>query len=161
MPDVDWKKIKAEYIRGVSYRLLSEKYGVSPSTMQKRGMNEKWGDLRKKARKKTDEKIVESVSGQEAKRVERFKRISDKLLTKIEEGIDSGDLIQTSRAMHDLTDSLKTLREINDIKSDIDIREQEARIEKLRKDASKDVDTDSGNFGVFILPPIEERKEDE
>lgn len=47
---VDFKKIKAEYIRSkVSYRKLAEKYGVSPSTLYRRMKAEKWADLRKQS----------------------------------------------------------------------------------------------------------------
>ena len=45
-----WKRIKAEYAAGgISLRELSDKYGVSFSTIQKRSMEEKWGNLRKKS----------------------------------------------------------------------------------------------------------------
>ena len=39
----DWLKIKSEYVSGnVSYRELSEKYGVSQSVIRKRAAAEKW-----------------------------------------------------------------------------------------------------------------------
>ena len=75
----DFKKIKAEYIRGVSYRRLADKYGVSFSTIQKVGAREKWTDLRKLSSRKADERIALSVASQEAKRVSGIETVADML----------------------------------------------------------------------------------
>lgn len=140
----DWRKIKAEYIRGVSYRRLADKYGVSFSSIQKRGAKEKWTDLRKMSSRKSDEKIVESVASQEARRVDGIQTVADMLLEKIKEGVADGSLIIDSQSIRQITASIKDLREIKGYKSDLDMQEQLARIEKLRKDAqteeeSKDI----------------------
>lgn len=140
----DWRKIKAEYIRGVSYRRLADKYGVSFSSIQKRGAKEKWTDLRKISSRKSDEKIVESVASQEARRVDGIQTVADMLLEKIKEGVADGSLIIDSQSIRQITASIKDLREIKGYKSELDMQEQLARIEKLRKDAqteeeSKDI----------------------
>ena len=140
----DWKKIKAEYIRGVSYRRLADKYGVSFSSIQKRGAKEKWTDLRKISSRKSDEKIVESVASQEARRVDGIQTVADMLLEKIKEGVADGSLIIDSQSIRHITASIKDLREIKGCKSELDMQEQLARIEKLRKEAqteeeSKDI----------------------
>ena len=140
----DWKKIKAEYIRGVSYRRLADKYGVSFSSIQKRGAKEKWTDLRKMSSRKSDEKIVESVASQEARRVDGIQTVADMLLEKIKEGVADGSLIIDSQSIRQITASIKDLREIKGYKSELDMQEQLARIEKLHKDAqteeeSKDI----------------------
>lgn len=140
----DWKKIKAEYIRGVSYRRLADKYGVSFSSIQKRGAKEKWTDLRKMSSRKSDEKIVESVASQEANRVNGIQTVADMLLEKIKEGVEDGSLITDSQSIRQITASIKDLREIKGYKSELDMQEQLARIEKLRKEVqteeeSKDI----------------------
>jgi len=140
----DWRKIKAEYIRGVSYRRLADKYGVSFSSIQKRGAKEKWTDLRKMSSRKSDEKIVESVASQEARRVDGIQTVADMLLEKIKEGVADGSLIIDSQSIRQITASIKDLREIKGYKSELDMQEQLARIEKLRKEAqteeeSKDI----------------------
>lgn len=140
----DWRKIKAEYIRGVSYRRLADKYGVSFSSIQKRGAKEKWTDLRKISSRRSDEKIVESVASQEARRVDGIQTVADMLLEKIKEGVADGSLIIDSQSIRQITASIKDLREIKGYKSELDMQEQLARIEKLRKDAqteeeSKDI----------------------
>ena len=134
----DFKKIKAEYIRGVSYRKLADKYGVSFSTIQKVGAKEKWTDLRKKSSRKADEKIVESVASREAKRVDGIQTVADMLLEKIKEGVANGTLIVDSQSIRQITASIKDLRDIKGYKSELDMQEQMARIEKLRKDVEED-----------------------
>ena len=134
----DFKKIKAEYIRGVSYRKLADKYGVSFSTIQKVGAKEKWTDLRKKTSRKADEKIVESVASREAKRVDGIQTVADMLLEKIKEGVADGTLIVDSQSIRQITASIKDLRDIKGYKSELDMQEQMARIEKLRKDVEED-----------------------
>lgn len=134
----DWKKIKAEYIRGVSYRRLADKYGVSFSTIQKVGAKEKWTDLRKLSSRKADEKIALSVASQEAERVSGIETVADMLLQKIMEGVKDGTLIVDTQSIRHITSSLKDLRDIKGYKSELDMQEQLARIEKLRKDVEED-----------------------
>ena len=145
----NWKKIKAEYIRGgVSYRKLAEKYGVSFSTLRKVASKEKWTDLRNKAGAKMDSKIVESIASQEAKRVDRVNSIADKLLTRIEECVDDGSIFAVSKGLKDITSALKEIRDIKGMKSELDMQEQMARIEKLRKEAM--ADQESNDIKVVI-----------
>ena len=140
---MDWKRIKAEYIAGgTSLRKLAEKYGVSFSTIQKRSMEEKWGDLRKKNRRKVEEKIIDSVSSKEAKKAADIVDVADKLLEKIYEMLDIDPKVPyNTQNIKNLTSALKDLKEIKGFKSEADMREQEARIAKLRKEAEAD---DSG-----------------
>ena len=151
----NWKKIKAEYIRGgVSYRKLAEKYGVSFSTLRKVASKEKWTDLRNKAGAKMDSKIVESIASQEAKRVDRVNSIADKLLTRIEECVDDGSIFAVSKGLKDITSALKEIRDIKGMKSELDMQEQMARIEKLRKEAM--ADQESNDIKVVICSEAEE-----
>lgn len=60
---VDWNKLKAEYIAGgTSYRKLAEKYGVSRRTVECRGKEENWCELKRQNCEKTVAKIVEAVA---------------------------------------------------------------------------------------------------
>lgn len=131
---MDWKKIKSEYIAGgTSYRKLCEKYGVSFSTLRGHADREKWTDLKAQARQKADTKIVEIVGGQAASRSAKILDVADKLLDKISNALD--DIVIDSQSIKHITSALKDLKEIKGIKTDIDLREQEARIAKLQKDA--------------------------
>ena len=139
----DWKKIKAEYIRGgISYRQLAEKYGVSSNAIFRKGKQENWTDLKKQSQRKADAKLVESVAEKDAKRVDKIVDIADVLLDKIYDAIQNDDLFSyalTSKAgLKGLTGALKDIRDIKGIKTDLDLQEQMARIEKLRKEAQEE-----------------------
>lgn len=154
----DWRKIKAEYIRGgVSYRKLAKKHGVSLSSITRRSSKEKWADLRKQSEVKTNTKIVESVASQEAKRVDGIQTVADILLQKIREGVENGSLIVDSQSIRQITASIKDLRDIKGMKSELDMQEQMARIDKLRKEASNE--QESKDIRVIIGGDIEEYAE--
>lgn len=136
----DWKAIKAEYIRGgTSYRKLCEKHGVSFSTLRGYAEREKWTDLKAQAQQKADTKIVEIVGGQQASRSAKILDVADKLLDKISGTIDAMEVIDSQSLKH-FTSALKDLKDIKGIKSDIDLKEQEARIAKLQKEALPEED---------------------
>jgi transposase-like protein len=136
---VDWKRIKAEYIAGgTSYRKLAEKYGVSFSTLRKVAAKEQWTELRNKTRTKTDTKISETVSDIEADKAVNIIDVADTLLGKIEE---IAAMVSDPDSIKKLTSAIKDLKDIKGIKSDADMREQEARIDKLRKEAEREDNT--------------------
>lgn len=136
----DWKRIKAEYVAGgTSYRKLAEKYDVSLTTLQRIAKKENWIGLRQQAETKTETKIVDSVSEKNANRASKIISVADKLLDKISEIID--DVVTDTQSIKHLTSALKDLKEIKGFKSDADMREQEARIAKLEKEATATEDT--------------------
>lgn len=133
----NWKKIKAEYIRGgISQQSLADKYGVSISTLTKHAMAEKWKDLRKEIGKKTDEKITEVISSQEAAKEYTIQGIADDLLKHIAENINL--LATNATSCKDITVAIKNLRDIKGDKTERDIREQEAKIKLLERQANAD-----------------------
>lgn len=133
---VDWKKIKAEYIAGgTSYRKLAEKYNVSFSTLRKVAAKEQWTELRNKTRAKMDTKISETISDKEAERAINIVYVADKLLEKISTLAES---VYDADSLKKLTSAIKDLKDIKGIKTDADMREQEARIAKLQKEAEAD-----------------------
>lgn len=135
----DWKKIKAEYVQGgTSYRKLAEKYGVSLSSIYRRTKVEKWADLRRQSEEKANTKIVESVASRKARSADQFDIIADKLLKMIGDGLEDGSITLIGKSLRDVTGALKDLREIKGLKSELDLQEQIARIEKLRKDTAPD-----------------------
>ena len=144
----DWKRIKAEYIAGgTSYRKLAEKYGVSRSKLQAKATSEKWVDLKSQTQAKTESKIVESISDQEAKKAVDIIDVADRLLEKATELME--DMVFDTQSFKQLTSALKDLKEIKGYKSAKDLEEQEARIMKLRKDAEREDDTTDGIEVVF------------
>jgi uncharacterized protein YjcR len=155
---VDWKRIKAEYIAGgTSYRKLAEKYGVSFNTLKTRAREEQWYELRQQKDHKTTTKIVESLSDKDAEKAIDIIDVADKLLSKISAFVEAIplDLMASSQSMKHLTSALKDIKDIKGIKSEADIREQEARIAKLRKEAEREDDTSNEIEIVFNAGPGE------
>lgn len=145
---MDWNKIKAEYIAGgTSYRKLAEKYGISRSKLQARATKEKWVDLQSQTQAKTESKIVDSISDQESKKATNIIDVADKLLEKIYEMLDAD--VTNAQSIKSLTSALKDLKEVKGFKSEADIREQEARIAKLQKEAEAD-DKEDNEIKVVI-----------
>lgn len=147
---MDWDKVKSEYIAGgTSYRKLAEKYGVSFSSVRWHADNEKWTDLKAKAQQKADTKIVEKIGGQKASRSAKLSTVADKLLDKIQDLLETMPVLDTQSVKH-LTSALKDLKEVKGIKSDIDLREQEARINKLQREADRDQDDNNKVISITI-----------
>ena len=131
---MDWNTIKAEYIAGgTSYRKLAEKYNVSFAILRREAEKGKWTKLKTQAKQKADTKIVNSVANDIANKSIKINDVADKLLDKISDLLDSFEL--DTQSIKHLTSSLKDIKDIKGLKSDIDLREQEARIDKLRRDA--------------------------
>ena len=98
-------------------------------------MREKWTDLRQKACDKTDTVLAKSIGERNAKRSAKIDDLADRLLDKIGEVMDS--IIIEGKDIKSIASALKDIKEIKGIKSDIDLREQEARIAKLQKEAEE------------------------
>jgi hypothetical protein len=139
---VEWNKVKTEYIAGgTSYRKLAAKYGVSRSKLQAKATKEKWAELKSQAKAKTESKIVESVSDRAADQAVSIIDVADKLLSKICELLDAD--VYNTQNIKNLTSALKDLKEIKGFKSEADMREQEARIAKLQREAEKEDNTET------------------
>lgn len=136
---VDWKKVKTEYItdESSSYRKLAKKYNISLGSLCDRAKREKWADAKKQRYDETVTKYVEAVEDKKIDRLKRIQDISDRLLDKIEKSIEEINLLD-KQGLKWLTGAIKDIKEIQGIKSEIDIREQEARIENLRKQAKQE-----------------------
>ena len=135
---MDWNKIKAEYIAGgTSYRKLAKKYKVSHTTLTKVAGREGWVEARHQADIKKTSKMVNDVSTKNAKIDDTYFRCVDKLMKKAEELIDNAEVWQPTM-LKDMATTMKYLKECKGVKSEADIREQEARIAKLQKEAMQE-----------------------
>lgn len=153
---MDWSKLKAEYIAGgTSYRKLAKKYGVSFNTIQGVAKQEKWVELRNQVKDKSTTKMVESIAQDITKNAVKINNVADKLLDKISRMLDEYDELDSQSIKH-FTSALKDIKDVKGIKSDIDMREQEARIEKLRKEADDGNNGEDKPSGIILMPPIME-----
>lgn len=151
---MDWDKIKAEYISGgTSYRKLAEKYNVSFNTIQGIAKREKWVELRNQAKDKSTTKMVNSIAKDIAENAVKINTVADKLLDKIVTLLDNLE-VADSQTIKQCTSALKDIKDIKGVKSDIDLKEQEARIDKLRKDIDAGDGSEDKPCGVVLMPPI-------
>lgn len=156
---VDWKKIKREYIAGgTSYRKLAEKYNAPFGTLRKVAAKEHWRELRDETRAKTDTKIVETESDKQAERMKRLLTVSDMLLDAVEDAVKkfkAEELILEKGALKSLSGTIKDIKEIQNVKSQLDIEEQKARIANLRRQAEADNEKNSDIEVTFEAGPEE------
>ena len=136
---MDWKKLKAEYIAGgTSYRKLAEKHNIPFGTLKRVALKEKWADLREQCKQKSATKIVEIESTKQAERMKRLLAVSDDLLDCVEDAVrqfKAGELVLDKGALKSLSGTIKDIKDIQSIKSELDIEEQKARIAILKKQA--------------------------
>ena len=105
--------------------------------------------MREQTRNRTETKLVENISKQNAKIDEKYYRLVDKLMSKAEETIDGLDVWSVT-ALKEMSTALKNFKECKDIKSEADKLEQTARIAKLQREAGIGEEGESG--GVIVLP---------
>ena len=154
-----WDKIKTEYItdESASYRKLAKKYGISYTSIGDRARKEGWAEEREQFRNKTLSKTLSAISAGQANRAARLQTVADKLLNKIEAAVDNFDmneLLVDKQALRQITGALKDIKEIQMIRSEADLREQEARIANLRRQA--DTDQETNDITVTILGDLNE-----
>lgn len=153
----DWQKIKTEYITNpdTSYRELSQKYGVHYTNIAKRAKKEDWQQQRKQQANATQTKMIQAVERRKVDRAAKLMDVSDLLLQKIESLVEELDVLDASpKDIRSLSAAIKDIKEIQMIRSDADIREQEARIEKLRREAYRD--DQSGTITVRLPGGLED-----
>lgn len=150
---MDWNKLKAEYIAGgTSYRKLAEKYGVKFSNLKNVAIKEGWTDLKERAKNKADTKMVDTIANDMSKNAVKINVVADKLLNKMCALLEALE-VADSQTIKQCTSALKDIKDIKGVKSDIDLKEQIARIDKLRKDIESE-QTDDKPYGVVLMPPV-------
>lgn len=165
---MDWKEVKTEYITtDTSYRKLAQKYGVSYQAICRRSKDEGWLAQREQHLNKTVTNALSKISDRQAEKMTRIEGITDKLLTKLEQAVEELNLeiikrktkleedglevttetmeareggIVDRAGLRQLTAALKDLKEIQMLKSELDRREQEARIANLQRQAESEED---------------------
>ena len=138
---MDWERIKAEYIAGgTSYRKLAEKYDVSFSTLRKVAAKEHWSELRNNVGAKRDTELVNVLGVSTAQIDKKYFDLVDMLFDKAGEVIKD-TTIWNAVTLKEMATAMKYLKECKGVKSEADMREQEARIAKLRRDAEREDDS--------------------
>lgn len=139
---IDWSAIKSEYITNTdtSYRKLAQTYGVDQATIARRAKKEDWVSKRQQNVSTVQAKIVDAISDQQVDRATKLLGVADRLMEKVEEYMERMEFtgFRDTQSMKHLSGVLKDLKEIQMIRSDADLREQEARIASLNRQADKD-----------------------
>ena len=156
---MDWKQLKREYIAGgTSYRKLAAKYNANLSVLKRIAKDEDWVGLREQCKTKSATKIVEIESDKQAERMKRLLTVSDKLLAAVEDAVEqfqAGELQLDKGALKSLSGTIKDIKDIQSIKTELDIEEQKARIAILKKQAEADT---NGSTEVSITFGVDEEQ---
>ena len=147
----DWQKIETEYITtDTSYRKLSQKHGVHYQAICHKSKEGGWIAKREQFRNDTVTKTVDAIGDQTVDRATKVMNVADKLLQKIEVVVEAGDpRSMNAKSIRALTASVKDLMEVLGIRPELDRQEQQARIDKLRKDIQRD-DSKTGTVTVVL-----------
>lgn len=136
-----WNAIKKEYIAGgTSYRKLALKYEVKLSALRSIAEREKWVKLRAQAQHKANTEIVNTVGTQTAKVDSKYFNLVNKFMRKVEAVMDANQNWSIS-SLKEMSATLKNLKECKGVKSEADMREQEARIKSLEKQIERENDS--------------------
>lgn len=158
MAKYDWHTIKTEYITtSISYRKLCEKHNIPFNTLQCRAKKEKWVEERNKHQ---DKIVAKSIQKSESKAVDYKKtlyEIAYKVARQLNDMTEQNNIFELA-AMgikpKDITGAIKDLEDALHVKSEADLREQEARIEKLRKETADN--NESKDIRVVISSELDE-----
>lgn len=152
----DWQAIKTEYITtDTSYRKLAQKYGVSYNAIGNKSRQENWQEMRDQHLTKTMTKTVNAIGNKQAERTAKLIGVSDLLLDRVKSLIeDTPEVLILPQNIKHISGVLKDLKDIQMIKSEADLREQEARIDKLRKEAM--VEKENNEVKVTMVGELEE-----
>ena len=136
----DWNKIKTEYITtNTSYRKLADKYGIDQATIARRAKKEDWVSKRQQNAIRTQAKIVDAISNKQVDRAANLISVSDLLLSKVKSLLEiDAEVLSDTQSMKHISGVLKDIKDIQMIRSEADMREQEARIKKLQKEAEQE-----------------------
>jgi hypothetical protein len=152
----DLEKMRKEYIKGgISYQKLAAKYGVPFGTLKRVARDEKWGEQREKVKQKSMLKSVDAIASQTADVDNSIHDAAMSLLNAFKSSVDGHKSLSATQ-LKDYGAALKSIQAVlTNGPSALDIREQEARIEKLRREAEKTENAGSGQVTVQMEGDID------
>lgn len=158
---MDWNKIKTEYVTGdISIGALAKKHKLSKSQVGNHSRAEKWVELREQHRNKISA-VTESKTIQKAVNYkDALYSLAYKVASQLGELTDKytiEELTAMGIKPREITGAVRDIGDILHIKSEADLREQEARIKKLQKEAEQH--EESKDIVVTIKGGIEDYAE--
>lgn len=143
MLKADWQAIAEEYITGeISMRSLAVKYALPRSTLRSRAYREGWIE-RREAFQRTAAQAEDGTSSDPAAEETPLSperavyeseifRVTDKLVRRAEEILDGPEAVG-ARELGELMRAIKNAKEIRMLRSELDEREQRARLRTLEE----------------------------
>jgi hypothetical protein len=126
---MEWHKIKHEYVTtDTSFRKLAAKYGVSSTAIASRSKKEHWIEQREQYLHKTYTTIVEQSAKTDADRIAKHRELADRVLDEMGKNVKGATL-------YELKQISSILKDLQSIKTDADLDEQDQRIANLRRQA--------------------------
>lgn len=143
MLKADWQTIAEEYITGeISMRSLAVKYALPRSTLRSRAYREGWIERREAFQRaaaqaedgtSSDPAAEETpLSPERAVYESEIFRVTDKLVRRAEEILDGPEAVG-ARELGELMRAIKNAKEIRMLRSELDEREQRARLRTLEE----------------------------
>lgn len=162
----DWELLRREYGRGSTAAVLSRQYGIPESTLRGRIKRENWKKIEPE-QDMTQKTYVEKEEPR-SERLRRVDALADSMLTCLERAVEELDTVTRSvkekvkkedgsdvtvdytqilleergiidrGGLKQLTGVLKDLKDVLMLRSDADIREQEARIARIQKELDRE-----------------------
>lgn len=160
--EVDWNLIRTEYVTTrCSFTDLAQKYKLNRTTIGVKARKENWVQLREQHEANALTKTVKEIEKKQSKRMTKLFDLTDKVLNTLLDAVEGKDG-ESAKALvlsdpKKITGAIKDLKDIYMLRSSRDLEEQEARINKLRKDAEK---ADDGNIGVEITFQAEKEQDE-
>lgn len=155
----DWEAIKAEYITtATSYRKLAKKYGITYDEIGKQSRREGWVQLKKQHNADVLSTILSEDIQAKADAAVKLNGAALELLAKVQAflgGLDA-EVVSDTQVFRHISGTLRDLKDVLMVRSEADMREQEARIASLKHQVEKDSqERDTSIEVVFAAGPEE------
>lgn len=116
---MNWSELRAEYVTtDITQRQLAQKYGVSPTQIARHSIKEGWVALREQRVSKVQAELFDKAVEDDVNRMQRILTVSDKLLERVEQYIETMPAELFGRDLKSLTGAIKDLKDIQAIQPD-------------------------------------------
>jgi len=134
---IDWNVIKADYIGGASYGILSKRYGLSKSTIYKKSVKGNWQKQRERTANAIETKTIERMSDIAADSAVKLEEARKAAIEVAKAGIEKLKSMQGSKLTTRQKDSNG-----NPITVDFDLLNMVTALEKLQRMGGGDVNAE-------------------
>ena len=159
---IDWTAVEQDFLTsGGSYRELALRHGIGRRSVERHAAAGFWQEKRTMRKRSEEAESAEPAPDpqQRRDRQERLLDAADEALCKLRQAVEE---LEPANApgLASLVRALKDLRELQGLKKDdLDLEEQQARIERIRSQIRR-AEEDESAGGVVLLPAPDETEEE-